>query len=123
MAHTFTETVGMLDLVIGHLDNPDNAATLTAKGLDVPATKTRLTTKKNSIVQIDAEQEQLKVSLNNKTAVLVTATEDGYIDSSGMVDAIAGFYGKNTPAGKNILALRANIRRGPNDPSAPTPPA
>ena len=122
MAHTFTETVGMLDLVIGHLNNPDNAATLTAKGMDVPLTKTRLTTKKNNIVQLDAEQEQLKVSLNNKTAVLVPATEDGYIDSSGMVDAIAGFYGKNTPAGKNILALRANIRREPPTPPAPPPP-
>ena len=48
MAQTFTETIGMLDLVIGHLDNADNAAALTAKGLDVPATKTRLTTKKTS---------------------------------------------------------------------------
>jgi len=28
----------MLDLVIGHLNNPGNAATLTAKGLDVAAT-------------------------------------------------------------------------------------
>ena len=122
MAHTFTETVGMLDLVIGHLDNPANAAALTAKGMDVAATKTRLTTEKNLIVQTDAEQEQLKVSLNNKTAALVTATEGGYIDSSGMVDAIAGFYGKNSPAGKNILALRANIRREPPTPPTPPPP-
>jgi len=38
MAQTFTETVGMLDLVIGHLQNPGNAAALTAKGVDVPAT-------------------------------------------------------------------------------------
>mgnify|MGYP001606608985 CR=1 FL=1 len=44
-----------------------------------------------------------------------------YLDASGMVDAIAGFYGKTTPAGKNILALRANIRRGPEEPPAPPP--
>ena len=59
--------------------------------------------------------------MNNKTAVLVPATEAGYIDASGMVDAIAGFYGKNSPAGKNILSLRANIRREPPTPPAPPP--
>jgi hypothetical protein len=121
MAQTFTETIGMLDLVIGHLDNADNAAALAAKGLDVPATKTRLTTKKNSLVTLNAEQEARKVALQEKTAELEPAIGDGYIDASGMVDALAGFYGKNTPAGKNILALRANIRRGPEEPPAPPP--
>ena len=121
MAQTFTETIGMLDLVIGHLDNADNAAALATKGLDVPVTKTRLTTKKNSLVTLNAEQEARKVALQEKTAELEPATADGYIDASGMVDALAGFYGKNTPAGKNILALRANIRRGPEEPPAPPP--
>ena len=121
MAQTFTETVGMLDLVIGHLDNAGNAATLTAKGLDVAATKTRLTNEKNNLVTLDAEQEALFVASQDKTKELETATAANYMDASGMVDAIAGFYGKNTPAGKNILDLRANIRRGPEEPPV-TPP-
>jgi len=121
MAQTFTETIGMLDLVIGHLDNAGNAATLTAKGLAVAATKTRLTAAKDNLVQLDAEQEALIVASQNKTKELEAATAPSYIDASGMVDAIAGFYGKNTPAGKNILELRANIRRGPNP--APAPPS
>ena len=121
MAQTFTETVGMLDLVIGHLDNAGNAATLTAKGLDVAATKTRLTNEKNNLVTLDAEQEALFVASQDKTKELETATAANYMDASGMVDAIAGLYGKNTPAGKNILDLRANIRRGPDEPPV-TPP-
>ena len=123
MAQTFTETVGMLNLVIGHLDNPANAAALAAKGMDVPLTKTRLTTKKNNIVQLDAQQEQAKVVSQDITKLLDPATEDAYTDASGMVDAVAGFYGKTTPAGKNILGLRANIRRGSGpDPTTPPPP-
>ena len=125
MAQTFTETVGMLNLVIGHLDNAGNAAALTAKGMDVAATKTRLTNAKNNLVSLDAEQEALKVALPNKTKELETATDASYMDASGMVDAIAGFYGKTTTAGKNVLALRANIRRGPDDPpvTPPSPPS
>jgi hypothetical protein len=121
MAQTFTETIGMLDLVIGHLDNAGNAATLTAKGLDVAATKARLTAEKNNLVTLDAEQEALFVASQNKTKDLETATAANYMDASGMVDVIAGLYGKNTPAGKNILDLRANIRRSPDEPP-PTPP-
>ena len=121
MAQTFTETIGMLNLVIGHLDNAGNAATLTAKGLDVAATKTRLTAEKDNLVTLDAEQEALIVASQNKTVAVEAATATSYIDASGMVDAIAGLYGKNTPAGKNILDLRANIRRGPDEPPA-TPP-
>ena len=85
------------------------------------ATKTRLTTLKNNLVTLDAEQETLKVASQNKTAALETATAANYMDASGMVDTIAGLYGKTTPAGKNILDLRANIRRGPIAPRAPTP--
>lgn len=121
MAQTLTETVGMLDLVIGHLDNAGNAAALTAKGLDVAATKTRLTTEKNTIVTLDAEQEALFVAAQNKTAALNAALGPGYMDASGMVDAIAGLYGKSPPAGKGILDLRANIRRGPSPTPAPPP--
>jgi len=121
MAQTFTETIGMLDLVIGHLQNAGNAAALTAKGLDVAATITRLTTAKNNLVTLDAQQEALKVALPEKTKEVETATAAGYMDGSGMVDAIAGLYGKTTTAGKNILDLRANIRRGPDEPPAPPP--
>jgi hypothetical protein len=121
MAQTFTETIGMLDLVIGHLDNAGNAATLTAKGLDVAATKLRLTNEKNSLVTLNTDQEALFVASQDKTKDLETATAAHYMDASGMVDAIAGFYGKGTPAGKNILDLRANIRRGPDEPPV-TPP-
>jgi len=103
------------------LQNPGNAAALTAKGLDVAATITRLTNAKNNLVTLDAQQEALKVALPEKTKELETATAAGYMDGSGMVDAIAGFYGKTTTAGKNMLDLRANIRRGPDEPPATTP--
>ena len=122
MAQTFTETVGMLNLVIGHLDNAANAAALTAKGMDVAATKTRLTTAKDNLVRLDAEQEQLITASQDKTKELEAATPLAYSDASGMVDAIAGFYGKTTPAGKSVLSLRADSRRGPDDNPAPPPP-
>ena len=121
MARTFTETVGLVQQLIAYMDDADNVAALTAKNFDVAPHKTRLQTKRNNITQLNTDQEQLKVSLLNKTAELNTASDDGYTDASGLIDAMAGLLGKTTAAGRNLLDLRANIRRGPQPPP-PTPP-
>jgi hypothetical protein len=121
MAHTFTETVGIIQGVIAHLKDPDNAATLTAAGFPVAARLERLQAKLDKINADNAEQEKRKVALKQQTAILEASTEDGYSDVSGAVDAIADAYGKNSDAAKNVLKIRSAIRRGPNTPPPATP--
>ena len=121
MARTYTETVGMMTNYIAYLKDAQNAAALTARGLDVPTTITRLQNQLDLFSQINADQEQLKTAQVEKTKDLVAAVAAADMDTSGMIDAAAGLLGKNTPAGKSVLAIRSDIRSGPNQPSPPTP--
>lgn len=70
----------------------------------------------------DTEQEELKVKLRQTTALLEGKLNSGWETTSGMVDAIAGTVGKNSPAGKNVARIRSSVRRGPNPPEDPVPP-
>ena len=116
MARSFTETVGMIEGVIAHLSDPDNATALTANGFDVANRKTRLQTKLTKINADNAEQEKRKVALTQQTDVLNGSIDDGYVDASGAIDAIMDAYGKNTDAAKNVQKIRSGVRRGPNQP-------
>ena len=121
MAHTFTETIGVVQGVIAHLENADNATALTAKEFPVASRLTRLKDRLKKINDDNAEQEKRKVALQQQTDVLDTSLADGYQDASGAVDSIADAYGKNTDAAKNVQKIRSNVRRGPT-PVSPTPP-
>ena len=107
MAHTFTETIGVIQGVIAHLENADNAAALTAKEFPVASRLTRLKDRLKKINDDNAEQEKRKVALQQQTDVLDTSLADA--------------YGKNTDAAKNVQKIRSNVRRGPT-PVSPTPP-
>jgi hypothetical protein len=121
VAHTFTETVGIITGVIAHLENADNAAALTAKDFPVANRLTRLKAKLTKINGDNAEQERRKTALSQQTDILNVSVEDGYTDASGAIDAIGDAYGKTSDAAKNVQKIRSNIRRGPS-PQPPTPP-
>jgi hypothetical protein len=77
----------------------------------------------NSVTTLNTEQENAKVALKKKTEALDTASEDAYLDASGMLDSIAGLLGKTTPEAKNALAIRSRVRQGGGEtPEPPTPP-
>lgn len=123
MQYTYTETVGIINGVIAYLENADNAAALTAKEYPVAARITELKALRDDIAETNAQQEALKVQLKNKTASLEGKLNSGWERTSGEIDAIAGTIGKNSPAGKNVTKIRSDVRRGPNEPENPAPPA
>lgn len=122
MGYTYTETTGLITNVIAHLAKTENATALTAKDYNVAGNKTRLEQRLTALTAANAEQERLKVALREATTLVEQLTGEGYMDASGMVDTIAGAYGKTTPAGKNVLKIRSDIRRGGNDTPPPIPP-
>lgn len=122
MAHTFTENVGMIQELIAYMQDANNQTALTAKNFDVTPHVARLQTKLANIHQLNAQQEQTKVTLNNQTKALNTAMDDGYADASGVLDAMMGMLGKNTPEAQNLHTIRSKIRRGSQTGSpAPAP--
>jgi len=123
MAYTFTETVGIIQAVIAYMEDADNQAALTAKDFDVTPHLTRLKAKLATINKCNTEQEALKVALSKKTTDLNTATDGGYNDTSGLIDAMAGMLGKGTPEAKNLQTIRSKVRAaGGNTPTPPAPP-
>ena len=122
VAHTYTEVVGIINGVLAHLKNPDNATILNANGFAVAARITRLETKLADLTEANAEQERRKVAQQQQTALLEGLIASDYADASGAIDALADAYGKGSEAADNVLKLR-QVRRGPNDPVPPTPPS
>jgi hypothetical protein len=119
MAYSFVETVGVIEGVLAYMQSTPNKTTLTARNFDVTPHLARLQGKLTAITALNAEQEQLKVALANKTATLTDATKDAYTDASGLIDAMMGLLGKGSPDARNLQALRGRTRSA----AAPTPPA
>lgn len=122
VAHTYTEVVGIINNVLAHLKNAENAAILNANGFAVAARITRLETKLAELTEANAEQERRKVKVQQQTEIVEGLLAAHYPDASGAVDAIADAYGKGSDAAKNALKMR-QVRRGPNEDEPPTPPA
>ncbi len=122
MAHTITENIGMIQSVIAYMQDTNNQAALTAKNFDVTSHVTRLQGKLDNINKLHTEDEQLKVNLRQKSADFAEAMDDGYRDTSGLVDAMMGILGKGTPAANNLQTLRSRIRQNSGrNPPAPNP--
>lgn len=123
MQYTYTETVGIINGVIAYLKKPENAAALTAKQYPVAARLAEMEALGETIGATNADQEELKVLLKNKTTELEGQLNSGWEKTSGLIDAIAGELGKVSPAGKNVLKIRSDVRRGSNGSDSPTPPS
>ncbi len=119
MAYTFAETVGIIEAVLAYMQSDANQATLTGRNFAAAPHLTRLQGKLAAINALNAEQEQLKVVLSNKTAALTDATKDAYTDASGLIDAMIGMLGKGSAEARNLQAIRSRTRR--NSGGAPAP--
>ena len=120
--NTFTEKLGIIQEVVGYMQNPDNQAALTAKNFDVTPHITRLNGELGTITTLSPQQKKLEVDHKNKTAELKTATTSSYTDASGVIDAMMGVLGKNTVEAKKLQTIRSKVRRHDTaNPPEPTP--
>jgi hypothetical protein len=117
---TTTEVFGFADKVSAAMDS--NSVQLAANGLTVGPLKTSgEALKTNAVQQVDLEAKA-KTALKIQTQTTQTALQAVYDHYSSKLDAMVGVFGKTTPKGKELLRLRSDIRRGPNDPApAPAP--
>ncbi len=121
MAHSHADNVAIITDVVAYMNNKDNQAALAAKQFDVAPHLARLDGKLNAVSGLHAEQNKLKVDLANKTAQVEAAAVDGYTDASGLIDAMSGLLGKNTPAAHKLQAIRSRLHH--NGPAPEPPPA
>ena len=121
MPHTHTETVGIIEGVIAHLKDTDNAAALTTAGFPVATRVARLQGKLDAITSASAEQKKRKVAEEQQTVIYNASLEDGYTDASGAIDSIGDAYGKGSMAAKNVQKIRSAIRTGPRPPKTTAP--
>lgn len=123
MQYTYTETIGIINGVIAYLKKAENAALLAAKHYPVAEKIAEFTELLEELTELNADQEDLKVKLKNKTAELEGKLNSGWETTSGEIDSIAGNVGKNSAAGKNVKQIRSSVRRGGKEEKTPTPPA
>jgi hypothetical protein len=120
MSLTITEVFGFADKVGAALDS--NSTELAAKGLTVTPWKAEGAALKDAAVQQGVLEGKAKSALKDQSTAFQGALQTVYDYYSTKLDAAAGVYGKTTTKGKELLRLRSDIRRGPNDPGT-TPAA
>lgn len=122
MAMTQTEVLGFNTKVIAAIN--ENGAACQAGSLDVSSWAAEQAALAKSAGDEDALQEKMKLALRAQTTKTENAFKAVYDKGSTRLDAMAGAVGKTTPLGKSLLALRSDVRRGPEGekPSPPTTP-
>lgn len=122
--HTYTEKVGIVNSVIGYMQDADNKAALATKNFDVAPHITRLTAELGSVNTLAPIQKKNEVAHIKATSDLQNASYAAYNDASGVIDAMAGLLGKGTPAAKKLQDIRSKVRNHSSTSSpTPTPPA
>lgn len=112
---------GAFNDFIGFVKDSDNAALLTAKGLN-PATV------QANLEGMEGDLDANKIARDKKKTELATA-QQAFVDSgaanysgfSSTIDSVAGTLGKSTPAGQQVLAIRSHLNAAPQTRSAPAP--
>ena len=118
--HTLPEKIGITNELISYMQNSDNQTALTAKNFDPGPHITRLQGKLTNFTQLSAEQKELDVQKQNKTAEVQAAGYDIYNDASGVIDAMMGLLGKGTTAANKLQTIRSRVRK--HDAANPQPP-
>jgi hypothetical protein len=109
MSMTHTETIGFCSQVAQFLE--ENSANLRDQGLDVTNWITDLTSKRNSAIARNAEQDDLKAQLKAKTAEAQGIIDDAYKTASTKLDAVIGVLGKTTPLAQQAAKLRSSVKK------------
>jgi len=112
---------GALDGLITFTGN--NAATLTAKGLDPAKVTANLTGIRDGLKGTKDIRDGKKTELTTAQQSFANAAADNYAAFSSTVDAVAGALGKATPLGKQALNYRKHLNASTtSSPPTPTPP-
>ena len=119
--HTLPEKIGIANELISYMENADNQSALKGKNFDVAPHVARLQRKLQTVSDLSAEQKQLEVQKQNKTAELQTAAYDVYNDASGLIDAMIGLLGKGSIEAQKLQVIRSRVRN--HNHSNPAPPA
>ncbi len=122
--HTFTEKLGIVNQTISYMQDADNKTALAAKNFDVTPHIARLQAELGTVNTLAPVQKKNEVAHIKATSDLQGATYTAYNDASGVIDAMAGLLGKETPAAKKLKDIRSKVRKhsDTNSPT-PTPPA
>jgi hypothetical protein len=98
---------GVIDEIITHVDN--NAAALTAGGLDPAVTKNKLATIRDDVAGKKNVRDAKKTDLAVAQQAYAASASNNYTAFSNLVDVIAGALGKTTPAGVQALGYRKTL--------------
>lgn len=125
MSATQAETVALAENEIEVLRQ--RRAVLTKAGLQAEALEAKLTTQLADTVAENARQEFLKSELKKSTGRVEASFDALYETASGLLDAIMGVLGKNSPEAKVLQRLRSRMRMpgdqagGAETPGEPVP--
>ncbi|HEY5234069.1 MAG TPA: hypothetical protein VIK35_11105 [Verrucomicrobiae bacterium] len=111
---------GALDGMITFLGN--NAAALTAKGLNPTTVTTGLTSIRDDLGGKKNIRDQKKTDLKVAQQAFADSASANYTAFSNAVDTVAGALDKTSPAGQQVLDFRKHLNAAPQHHSS-TPPA
>jgi hypothetical protein len=114
---------GAVDDLITHITN--NAAALTAAGVDPTITKTKLGVIRDDVAGKKGIRDQKKTELGVAQNAFALSAANQYTSFSSVVDTVSGGLGKTTPAGKQALGYRTKLNAAPQhhaSPSTSAPP-
>lgn len=109
MGMTHTETIGFCTEVSQLIE--ELSEILRDEGTDATKWVMEINTKKTLAVTTNAEQNDLKAKLREKTGNSTKADDDAYKTASTKLDAVVGIVGKTTSLGKQAAKLRSKINR------------
>lgn len=120
MTATQTETIGVGDNVLVHLDKEKVA--LENGGMNVAIAKATVTLVIEEAKAANYQQESLKHQLKTATQLTEAKMERAYVIISGTIDMMMGAVGKTSPRAKIFQRLRSKIRqRGDSTAAEPLP--
>lgn len=106
---TQPETIGFCSQTAQFFE--DNKDQLQALGLNVSTWGTEISTKRDTAIAKNGEQDAIKAQLKSKTGEVTTAYNDAYDTASTKLDAAIGVLGKKSPLAKEAARIRSSIIR------------
>lgn len=104
---TTTEVFGFCDSVFEFMKQ--NEKVVTAAGISIATWQTEVDALKQDAVTKNAEQEELKRLLTEKTEETEAALDAAYKNASSKLDALVGALGKTTPLAKQAAKIRSDV--------------
>ena len=118
---TSTEKVGFMELILGLLKREREG--LQKGGLDMEFLVATLEKHLATVLEANADQEELKGKSVASTKTANTAQRNGYVFASGALDMAIAAVGKDSDLAENFRRVRSRVRRPDNgEPSEASDP-